>query len=978
MTTAGLLFSRLRNSAAVLTALAIVVFIATAALTSTLASVQQGSATGSRQVLDEASPRSAAVRITTHLADDAETQAAAALAMIDRLFPSGSVAVHSAQRSLPVDVPDSDGATAVFGVEPRLLENAEVTDGTWPGDGVAIQQDAAAALGLTVGDELVVGTDAQPVTVRVDALWRANDPGAPVWFAESTAGSGRDGDALGVFVVDTETLRELPTQLFASWTVSATHAALDDDNRDAVSLGLDRLHDATRATANVVDVSSSTEGSLAATLDRIADAGRGAAAIAASALVIVGLLAAVAIVQLCTVLVGSRRQQTDLARARGLSRPQLTAITALEALVIAVPTSTLGAAAAALLVSGATPTNLALIVAGVVVVTLGCLLAVVLFDVRPGARAASAARSPIAFVIGGSLVAAAAALATWQLYARGSVGGVNIVAATSPALALVAVAALCTALLYPMSGAIARWAERSAPVGTVLAARQVARRVARYLVPALALAIAVASAVFATGLATTWSTTERAVQFVGTGSDVSVALDTDGASAITAQPFAELADSDAATSLVLSIVGLGADRLPFVALRPQSVERVLGPEASAVAEALETTTPDDTGLTLDADATGITATVEITGNGRPAVSTFDVGIWAADGDGSLSRVPLVPGADGWSGAVPEGVGPWTLLAVETLRTGKPDPAANLVEVSDIAGDAAAVVSLNGGTASPRNIAGIAAADAASADAASPGADAPLPVAITTALADRVGLAIGDPLSFALESTGKNIDAVVSAITPRLPGVSSKLALGTDLAALNAVTLRPQSAPAEANEVWISTLNPAGIAAAVERTATSTAIVTTRASSSSEPVLASALTAFWLAAVVAALLALVAVGAFFIDDFRGRRGDIAVLRALGFSPRDQAAARSREQLIVIVFAVLVGAAGGAAATAITVGPFVASAVSESARFVSVVPAFDPLPWLGFCAALGALALAMCLALVATVRRSAAIAIDEDAA
>jgi hypothetical protein len=966
MTTAGLFLSRVRDSAAVLTALAAVVAVAALTLGATLASVQQGVLTGSADVLDSAAPQSAAVRISTHLADDDARQTAAALGLVDRLFPAGTVEVHSAQRSLPVDVRGA-GVAAVFGVEPALLDDTTITDGRWPAEGVAIQQDAAAALGLAVGDRFEAGDEAAPLALTVAALWRADDPADPAWFADPAVASGHDGDALGVIVVDPATLRTLPTQLFASFTVTATHAALADENRDAVASGFARLHDAVRATAGVVEISSSTEGGLAATLDRISDAEQGARAIAASARVIVALLAVVALVQLGAVLVGSRRGQSDLARARGLSLKQLAALTVGEALLVALPATVLGSLPTLLLFGPGTVPTLAVGAAAVVVATTACLVAVVLLDARARARDAEAGRSPVAYLVAGSLVAVAAAFATVQLYNRGRGAGIDLVAATSPALALVAAAALGAALLYPVAAGLEKRAGRSAGAGAVLAARQLSRQVSRYLVPSLALAIAVASAVFATGLATTWATTERAVQSTAIAGDVRVSLSTDQAAAVTSAPFASLDGVDAAAALLVADVALGSDRLPLVAVRPESARRVLGEPGARLGEAIATTTPDDPGLALPADATEVAATLEFTGDGSTPVSTFDVGVWAADADGSLARVPLVSTAGGFSGALPEGVAPWTVLAVESLRTGKPDPAAAELAVSFASEGRTATVELATDDDRPRAIMPLVDDD-----------NKPLPVVVTTALAERTGLGVGDPLSFTFDPTGKVIDAVVSAVTPRIAGSSSRLALATDLAALDAVTVRVDSSPAETNEVWIATGTPSAVAAAVAREASTTSIVATRASTSSQPILSAALSAFWLAAVAAALLALVAVGAFFTDDVRRRRKDIAVLRALGFSPGQQAAMRGREQLVTTAFAVVVGAIAGAGVTALTVGPFIASTVPASVALVSIVPAFGPLPWLAFCAALIVLASAMFAVLLAAVRRSAVAAVDGSAA
>jgi len=964
MTTAGLLVARARDALPVLAALAVVVVVATLALALTVGSVQNGVASGSRAVLDSAAPQSAAVRVETHLADDSTAQSDAALGMVAGLFPAGTVAVHTAQRSLPVDVLGPDAATAIFGVQPSLLDHATLDDGTWPAAGVAVQRDAAEALGLEVGDAITVGTPTESVPLTVAAVWHADDPSDAVWFADPTFASGRDGDAYGTLVVDEETLRLLPTQLFASWTITATPAALDAGSLDAVVAGLARLHDAVRATDGVVDVSSSTDGTLASTLERIADAGRGAAAIAASAIIIVGLLAVIAIVQLGVVLVGSRRRQSQLIRARGLSLPQLAVLAGIEALVIGVPATALGTVAAAAVLGPAQPVTLVAIAAGMVLLTAGCLVTVVVLDGRRGGGPASSAPSAAPFIVAGGLVAVAAAIATWQLYNRGSVPGVDLVGATSPALVLVAAAVLGTALFFPVASGAATAAARSTGAGAVLAARQIDRRVTRYLVPALSLAIAVASAVFATGLATTWAATERAAQFVGTGPDVAVALTGDGGASATSAGYSRLDGARAASALVLATVSLGSDTIPFVAVRPGSVERVLGDAGADAASALATTTPDDAGVELAADATAITASVSTVGDGSAPGSTFDVGVWAADSDGALSRRTLVAAAEGWTAPLPDGAGPWRLLAIDVVRTGPPDPALSSLTVAGLAGDETASATVDVDGAAPLATAEILPVD-----------DDELPVVITDALAERLGLAAGDPLTLEFDPTGKGMDAVVSAVTPRLPGVASRLAMGTDLMALDAVTLRPDSEPALADEIWIGSAYPGAVAAAVAREATSTAIVTTRASSSSDPVLAASLTSFWLAAAAAALLALVALSAFFVDDFRNRRNDIAVLRALGFSAAGQTATRRRELVVTAAFAAIVGAVGGGLATALVVGPFIAAAVPTAAVYVRVLPAFDPLPWAVFCVVLAAAAVAVALALLVAVRRSASSATVE---
>jgi hypothetical protein len=960
----GLLLLRARDSAAALGALGAVVFVSTLALGLTLGSVQHGAAAGARETLANAAARDSAVRFTTHLADDAVAQSDAARALVARLFPAGSVAVHDGQRARGVDLVGEPGVSVVLGVEPDLLENASVTAGDWPAEGAAVQEDAAAALGLSVGDSFTVGDAANQVPLTVAATWRADDPADAYWFADSLAGSGRDGADLGLVVVQPEALVGLPTQVFASWTVTAEPSALDDGTRDAVAAGFEQLPDAIKADDGVVSISSDIEGSLPSTLAAISSASRGAAAIATSAICIVGVLGIVAVLQLCTVLTASRRRHTDLARARGLSIGQLVASSAGEGLLAVIPGAALGAVAAVALLAGRSVAEVAVVAGAVAVASLGCLVGVALSDARAGRPGDSAARSPAGFFIAGGVIAVVAALATWQLYSRGG-SGTDLVAATSPALTLVAVTVIGTALLIPFAPALARARSRRGSFVAVLAARQVAGRVVRYVVPVLALAIAIASAVFATGIATTWAATQRSAQFTGTGGAVVVSFPDEQSGAVTSATLADLDDVDAASALVLSTVTVGADTVPFVALHPGAAVRVLGPQALPFATALETTTPDASGFDIEPGAP-IAATLTSTGDGRAPVATFAIAVWAADPQGALVRVPLLAGetASALTGTAPGGTGPWRVLAAESQRTGAADPSVTRLTVTV---DSQEPVAIN-----------------AQARATSRGFvgeiddSAPLPVVVTSAYAERVGAAVGDPLTVELDVSGASVESEVAAIVDAMPGVASRLGIATDLRALNLATLRNGAAPVAANAVSVATSHPQRVAAAVSRGATDTALVATEASTSQQPVLAPALAAFWLAAIAAGLLAIVALAAFLVDDMRGRRGEISVLRALGFSSRAQSRTRGAEQAVVLVFALVVGAAGGALATAATVGPFLAAVVPAAAAYVRIWPAFDVVPWLIFCAGLALVTATVCFVVLRLVRRDATRTVDEERA
>jgi hypothetical protein len=778
-------------------------------------------------------------------------------------------------------------------------------------------------------------------------------------------------------VVD-EVLTALPTQLFAVWTLSATPAAASDANRAAVLSGLDRLTDTLDAIPDLTDTSSSIEGDLAGTLQRITDAGRGATAIGISAVFIVGMLTIVAVLQVNAVLVGSRRVQSELLRARGLSRGQTALLAGVEAVLVTLPAGLAGTALTAGILSvttGTAPLGHALFVlpyaVGVGLVSVLLPTVAVLSD--PGGTGPGSRRSLATFVGSFGIIGVAAAIATWQLHAQGSpvpagdTAGADLVTAASPALALIAVAALGTVTFVATAGGLAARSARTGSVVALLADRQLGVRATAHLVPILAVAVTIASGAFATGIATTWQSAQVQAQLVGTGADIGINLRSDSTATadtepVNATPYAALDGVHGASAALVTRVRLGADSIPFVSLRPDNAASLLGARDGTFAEALRGTSPSHSGLALPDPATGIQATVSF-GDTVPAAD-FAVSAWVADADGSLARIPLTPANPGSgagtvapaagvrNGVLPAGTAPWRLLAVEAERIGTPDDAvptlfadgfASTADGAATALEPSGAVTLDIAAALPRSRALITAGDEAE----------PLPVVVTSALANRVDLTVGAPVDIGFGTSGATVTARVSSIIETLPGAASRLGIATDLAALNNATLQQGRVPQLAGTVWldIDPTVPAGsetIAVAAARLAGSTAVISSEQTDTSAPMLAPAMTAFWIAAAAAGLLALITLAAFSTDDARSRRSTPPVLRALGFTAAQQTAVRARELLITLGYAVLVGVGAGPIATVTAAAPFVAAAIPGAGGYVSVAPAIDPVRWAGFSA------------------------------
>jgi hypothetical protein len=955
MTSIGLLSSRTRHSFATLAAFAAVVLIVVVSLGFTVGSVQTGISNGSKSVLANASAQSAAVQVTTHLADDSEAQETAAAKLLADLFPDGTITVYPARHSLATALVDIDGgpssSTIVFGTQPALLDHAEIVDGRWPAididNAVALQADAAEAAGLEVGDGFSVGGPTDRIRLTVAALWVADDPTDPLWFADSLVGSGHSEGAVGPALMEPNEFTELPTQLFATWTIIATPLALDPEFADRVTLALRRLPDSAETEPDLVDVSASFEGTLATTLQSVDAGARAAQAMAASAVSIVGLLGIIALIQLSTVLVASRRRHTLLVQSRGLSQAQLAVIAMAEGTLVAVPAAALGALAVSVLIGrfGTAVT----IAAGTAIVAILCFAVVALLADNPGLRAAAKNWNTTVFMVGGGVTAVVAAIAIWQLYTAPA-SGPGLVASASSALALVAGVALGTTLLIPAATAWNRSAANAKSVSTILASRQIARRTVTYLVPVLALAVATASAVLAGGILTTWTATQAQAEVVGTGAALAVDLGEGGDDGVTAEPFSRIAGVESAAALVSTTATVGSDTFPFIAISPQSASRVLDDASDASMNAVQTTSSDRWGLAVGQEATMISVSAMPIGNGDIPTSTFDFTAWVADADGALLRIPLATeaGTVTRTGVLPHGVSPWRLVAIEATRTGTPDPAQSRFAVSrlsdDVSGELESGLSFDIDTLAPRPIAR-ALLNPAPADKL-----APLPIVVTDALAARIGVRVGDPITMTIDATNQTMEAKVTALAEFLPGTGSRLGIATDLYGLDLTTLFPGSTPVRANSVWISTANPASVTESVARTARNTALVRSELSTSLTPVITPALLAFWVAAAAAGILAVIALVAFAADDFRNREGDVAVLRALGVRRGVQVKVRLNEQGVVTVSSLAVGLVGGVVATILTVGPLIAAAIPSAARLVVIHPTFDWTPTLEYCLAI----------------------------
>ncbi|WP_328312772.1 ABC transporter permease [Streptomyces sp. NBC_00442] len=444
-----------------------------------------------------------------------------------------------------------------------------LTAGSWPaapdaGRGaeipVALPESAAGRLSLRPGATLAL-TDrlgGPGVTVRITGVYRAIDVSDAYWRLDDLGGRGvrkLDFTTYGPLLADSSVLDGGRVSAGPSaWLASADFSTITVGRiaklRTAATEGPKSL-----VKQPVFGTGATAETSLPALLDQ-ADR---SLLVSRSTLLIVALqlvlLAGYALLLVARLLSSERAGETELLRARGGSRRQITWLAAVEALLLAVPAALVapllagpltrllagrGALARAGLHLDTSVTATVWLVA--VLVALGCAAAVVApaLSAGPLRRGGRAGALPAPVRAGADIgLLVIAGVAYWQLDRQTSgpdsgagsgaistdaAGGLGIdpLLVAAPALALLAGTVLVLRLLPPA----ARLAERRAAGGRglpmALAGWQFSRRPLRGAGPVLLLILAVAMGLLTLGQSATWNRSQSDQADFRAGTDIRV------------------------------------------------------------------------------------------------------------------------------------------------------------------------------------------------------------------------------------------------------------------------------------------------------------------------------------------------------------------------------------------------------------------------------------------------------------------------
>ncbi|MDR2996949.1 MAG: hypothetical protein LBU78_02395 [Microbacterium sp.] len=529
---------------------------------------------GAARMMTDAEPDARTVRVVADEAADAAKQDAAVRAAIAAAFAGSDIVVA---RQTTADVRAARSADRFdIGLldDERVPALATLAEGDWPKapGQVALSAAAADRAHLGVGDVIVLSDptvlNSVATELTVVGTWTPRDATDPAWHGDPSVVSGENDDVIGPALVTPGALTELPDPPQASWEVAPADADLAAI--PGLQAGVRALQDVPEAVDLDRRHNMDVVGSLGATLQRQAVAVAGTRGLRVAPLLIIALLGALVLGVVLFTLSAARAEELALLRARGASGRRLALGAASESALFAAAGALL--ALGGLAVLGGVTTTIALVALGAVVFP--AVVAVLLtLRVAGGADGAHPARSDAgmrtlpALILPALVAVAFAALATWQLFSRGSVlrpdGSTDALAATSPALLVIAACALVPVLAAPGAALLERLLRRTSGIAPVLPLRQIARRIGGTAIAILCLALAAASAALAVAAPVVASAAEQRSLVAALGGDVRMIAD-EGLD-VTAEEAGAWKDVTSAADILRTPLAVGTDTVDLLA-----------------------------------------------------------------------------------------------------------------------------------------------------------------------------------------------------------------------------------------------------------------------------------------------------------------------------------------------------------------------------------------------------------------------------
>jgi hypothetical protein len=242
------------------------------------------------------------------------------------------------------------------------------------------------------------------------------------------------------------------------------------------------------------------------------------------------------------------------------------------------------------------------------------------------------------------------------------------------------------------------------------------------------------------------------------------------------------------------------------------------------------------------------------------------------------------------------------------------------------------------------------------------------VVLTDAFA--AGHGQGRGASVDVEGDWWTVTARVSGSVPVIPGTVQDQSVLFDLPTLQRAILRTSSTPTAANQAWAASGDPGAVLPLAQRASGGSASVTVADTAFSARFVGSAFVGLALGGLAVIALAIIALAAVAAALLRRRRTEIVVLRALGFSARQQVRARRAELSCIAIAAGVLGAFAGMVVTWL-VAPALARRTVVNAPDALPAPVAVDLVWLAVAVVVAGVAAASVIAVYGgIIRRQAA--------
>lgn len=986
-----------------LVALGAAVAIATGLVVATGALLEHRAHEGVRGEFAGLSGDDLAMRLSLPLSADAAGQDAAVRDTVTAVFATATADVSidrsvDARLELTREVDDGVAVPIEALSVPDVESRVELVSGSWAGpSGIIMQADAAAALGIEPATVVALNGESFEVT----GTWRVRDALDPRWTDSILVAQGTTSELAAVVLVDEAVLRALAAGPQVTWSVVP----------DVRALTLADLSTMPRAWSSLTDSSRDDAGALEGIARRggFVDAAREIeasvlvlAAVEPVVLVLIAVLALVSLARITRLLALDRESESRLTWSRGASVGALAASASIEALVIAVVGAVVGAAGAlwVLLRDGVPVQEVPWAEAAAVGATV-CLAAATFaavtswqlvrrFDADRGALSARGSRTAgLGIVI---LVSGAAAVATWQLLLYGSplipdAGGqlsVDPVPVAAPALLIIA-SVLVLAAIVPALVRVLDNRRRGSTVVGALAVTNIARRPDAATASVVMSAIAVSVMVFAAGYGGTWSLAfDRSAQ-LRAGTDLSAVVPA-GIPNAAIDSVGDLPSVDASAPLHVEDVQVGDQLVTLMAVAPDALSALIAPstvgDPSALADLVRIELPEPL---LPAGTELLELTVAVSGFTVAPTITLQL----ADAFGVVRQVALAidPARSGpagsvtYAGELPSGVrnapGPSRVAAIDaTIESdGVPFGTVGVWEILSLrttgpAGSSDTDIEAGWAPSSPGpRFDQPRSSPESRGFVVEPGvpivrlaprlpANALVPVVLSRSLTQSTAARVGDLISLRSVGNSPPFRAVVVEVIDAVPSAPEPRALLIDLAVVRSLqfaTIDPAPLP---RLLWISTDDPSATAEAARALLPAGSRFNDVNEQALRSALGAAVVALWMTAAGSAVLALVVIGSSMRAQRRRRHSEVAVLRALGLSVRQQGALRVSEISFAATMGVLGGVATGAVAVSLAVVPFARAALPADAQLAATTLEVD-----GTTAALAIASLALGLIVIA---------------